>query len=94
LSDEVNVSTAGTDFQGAAEKPGKSGKIGKRYLAGAKEHTSGAKEAAEKGRNSGREPQEHPSGAEAHVDVIALTARDPEGTPVVPFQSNGFFRSL
>ena len=33
-------------------------------------------------------------GAGARVDYAALMARYPEGAPVVPFQSNEFFRSL
>ena len=33
-----------------------------------------------------------PSGAKAHADFAAFAARDPEGTPVVPFQNIDLIR--
>ena len=35
-------------------------------------------------------PKDHSSGAKAHVYFQLLTARDPRGTPVVPFQNMTF----
>jgi hypothetical protein len=43
-----------------------------------------SKETAEKGVISIQVSEKYPSGAESRVDFAALTARDPEGAPVVP----------
>ncbi len=47
-------------------------------------HYGTTKQAAEKGLIADERPEEHTAGAEAHVDSMTVTARDPEGTPVVP----------
>jgi hypothetical protein len=51
------------------------------------------KEAAEKGRMKGENPEKHPSGAKALVDFAALTARL-KPCPFKTLPAMEFFRSL
>ena len=52
--------------------------------------TPGPRQAAEKGEMTSEAPEKHPSGAKAHVDLIALAAR----LKSCPVTKQEFFRSL
>jgi hypothetical protein len=58
-----------------------------------KNRPSGAKQAAEKRRSTGEIAQEHAAGAEAHVDLIAVTARL-KSCPVTEHEFFGSKQSL